>query len=178
VKGEITPAYAILPKDRVRLVHRVMPDVRLVFLMRNPIDRAWSQATMDLLYNTDRSVGDVSESEFLAHLESAGNLERGDYARTIDTWLSEFRADQLFLGFFDDIRASPMELLRSVFEFLGVTTTVEWSEFPLTRVVRPGARGRTPPPIPDFCEEFLRERYAAQLAELRDRFGVRVANWR
>lgn len=49
VKGEITPGYSIIPVERMRFIRTIMPDVRLIFLMRNPIDRAWSQALMNLV---------------------------------------------------------------------------------------------------------------------------------
>ena len=40
VEGEITPAYSVLSEERVRFVRDVMPEVRLLFVMRNPIERA------------------------------------------------------------------------------------------------------------------------------------------
>lgn len=40
VKGDITPNYCIIPRGRIRFIRRIMPDVKLIFLMRNPIDRA------------------------------------------------------------------------------------------------------------------------------------------
>ena len=49
VRGEITPAYSALPPDRIRFIRSVMPDLKLIFLMRNPVDRAWSHALMDLV---------------------------------------------------------------------------------------------------------------------------------
>jgi hypothetical protein len=49
VKGEITPAYSILPVNRIRSIRAIMPEVRLIFLMRDPIERAWSHAVMDLV---------------------------------------------------------------------------------------------------------------------------------
>ncbi len=42
--GEITPAYAILPVEVIREIRREFPDIRLIYLIRNPMDRAWSSA--------------------------------------------------------------------------------------------------------------------------------------
>jgi hypothetical protein len=180
IKGEITPAYGILPVERVQFIRDVMPDVRLVFVMRNPIERAWSQAMMSLVYNAGRRLEDVDETELLEHLGSRHNMRRGDYVHTLDTWLSVFPREQLFLGFFEDVRERPQELLAEIFEFLGVTSAVDWNRFPYERVFRPGSKERSPgesPPIPESCHRFLCARYADQLAELRDRFGARTAGW-
>lgn len=180
VKGEITPAYSLLPVDRVQFIHRVMPDVRLVFVMRNPIERAWAQTMMSLVYKPGRNLEDVDESELLEHLGNKHNLRRGDYVRTLDTWLSVYPRDQLFVGFFEDIRDRPQDLLCEIFEFFGVTSEVDWSRFPYELVFRPGAAELfpgAPPPIPENCRRFLRERYAGQLAELSIRYGARVVGW-
>ena len=44
ISGEITPAYSILDSGTVGHIRKIMPDVKIVFLMRNPISRAWSHA--------------------------------------------------------------------------------------------------------------------------------------
>ena len=54
VKGEITPGYSILSSIRIALIKDLMPDLRLLFLVRNPISRAWSQALMNLVGRTNR----------------------------------------------------------------------------------------------------------------------------
>src|SRR5262245_8764381 len=48
VEGEITPAYAILPPRQVAEIAATFPDLRLIYILRNPIDRAWSSALMAL----------------------------------------------------------------------------------------------------------------------------------
>src|SRR6185295_5025435 len=40
LKGEATPSYALLPVGRIRLLRRLFPGLKLVFLMREPIARA------------------------------------------------------------------------------------------------------------------------------------------
>jgi len=42
--GEVTPAYAILPEEKIKLINSWMPDVKIIFIMRDPVLRAWSQA--------------------------------------------------------------------------------------------------------------------------------------
>ena len=42
ITGEITPAYAALSDQKWDEIHSLFPDVRLIFLMRDPIARTWS----------------------------------------------------------------------------------------------------------------------------------------
>jgi hypothetical protein len=136
---------------------------------------------MKLVHIPGRNLEDLSETELLDQLGSRASRRRGDYVATLDTWQSEFPTEQLFIGFFEDVKQRPQELLSDVFDFLGVTTAVDWSTFPFEQVMRPGSKEvspGTPPPMPESCETFLREIYADQLTELRKRFGDRVAAWR
>jgi hypothetical protein len=44
--GEYTPSYSVIDRDMVARVHELMPEAKIVLMMRNPIERAWSQAVM------------------------------------------------------------------------------------------------------------------------------------
>ena len=158
-KGEITPAYGILSPERIRFIRRVMPEVRLIFLMRNPIDRAWSHSMMSLVWQVGRRYEDVSEAEFLEHFRGEANASRGDYETTIDRWTAEFPRERLFLGFFDDVAARPRELLTDVFRHLGLKTDVDWSTFPVREVIYKGADV----PVPSRFREVLTEMYAPKI---------------
>jgi len=195
VKGEITPAYGILPRERIDFIRAIMPRVRLIFLMRDPVERAWSQAVMDLVVRRGRALHEVSESELFAFLESERSLSRGLYCGILDNWLSAFPSEQLYVGFFEDIRERPRELISELFAHLGVSRDLDWGSFPLQRVIHPsvaspGARGpdRDVGPVsgggggesascPDSVRERIRQLYAEELARLSERYGKRVAHW-
>ena len=42
--GEASPSYALLPVRTIRLIRDLLPDLKLIYLMRNPVPRAWSHA--------------------------------------------------------------------------------------------------------------------------------------
>jgi hypothetical protein len=46
--GEVTPCYAVLPVQDVREIHTLFPKLRLIFLARDLVDRAWSAMVMEL----------------------------------------------------------------------------------------------------------------------------------
>jgi hypothetical protein len=46
ISGEITPAYARLNNSTIEHIHRSMPNVKLIYFLRNPVERAWSQMNM------------------------------------------------------------------------------------------------------------------------------------
>lgn len=173
-KGEITPAYGAIPSERIRFIRRIMPDVRLIFLMRNPIDRAWAAALMNLVSRKKRTYEDVKESEFFAHFTSAGSVMRGDYLTTLDNWLGVFPRKRLLIGLFEDIANRPRELLKAIFAHLGISIDVNWDAFPYGEVIHKGAGV----PLPDKYRDFLREMYCKEIEKLYERLGDPVAAWR
>ena len=53
VKGEMTSDYAVLEKEVIARVHELMPDAKIIFMMRNPVERPWSVTTMGLRIRGD-----------------------------------------------------------------------------------------------------------------------------
>lgn len=41
-KGEVSPGYGIMSKEQIRFVRRVVPEARLIFIVRDPVDRTWA----------------------------------------------------------------------------------------------------------------------------------------
>lgn len=118
LKGEITPAYALLDDAGVRHVTRLFPEVKVIFLLREPLSRMLSQWQM--VSRASRGPGlppQVDPSRFFA---SAPVTARNDYLRTIDTWGSHVPSERFFIGWYDDTLADPEGMLRRVMTFLGV----------------------------------------------------------
>ena len=52
--GEVTPCYIVLPVATIAEIHKCFPNVKLIFIARNLVDRAWSAMVMEL---RDQSLG-------------------------------------------------------------------------------------------------------------------------
>src|SRR4051794_30915368 len=124
VKGEASPSYAALPPERIRLVRELLPDVKLVFLMRDPIARAWSHVRHAFRYRESvfadwqGDFEDVPDSLWREALRNAWSLASGDYLGQLRRWLEVFPRDQLFVGFYESIASEPDDLLRHVLDFV------------------------------------------------------------
>ncbi len=127
-RGEATPAYLYLDValDRIRAL---VPDVRLVAILREPVARAWSH------YWFNRGMG-IEPRSFTRALdaERAGPpLERatsrdlvhaylglGRYADRLDAVDARFAADQLLVVLADDLRRDPADTFATVCRHIGV----------------------------------------------------------
>jgi hypothetical protein len=174
VKCDITPNYGRLRAARIRFIRSVMPDVRLIFLMRDPVERAWSQALMDLVTRTGRSYEQVPAKEFYAHFRSPRIQQNGLYTRLLTRWLSIFPERQLLVGFVEDLHERPRELLGRIFRHIGVSQEVDWSGFPYDRRIHRGPAI----PLPDSYRRCLEEIFAEEIERLATRFGGPAQGWR
>jgi hypothetical protein len=122
--GEATPRYAVLPPRKIAAIHRRMPDLKIIYLLRDPIDRMWSDLAMfhDQRFGGEgtQSVGESADSDFLA---KPSNLRHSRYEENLRRWEAHFPKKQIFVGFLEDIASQPGDLLRRIFQFLGVEAT-------------------------------------------------------
>ena len=183
--GEITPGYAVLPQRDIERIARLIPRVKLLLLVRDPVDRAWSHAVMKLSRETGRSLESITDDEFEAHFSGEHSTERGDYLRMIDSWTSVFSEDQIWIGSFDVLRDRPTDLLCDVFEFLGVSPDVDWSGFPHQKVIDRGVHGTTDvigknrgPQMPEHLAVRLRRALGPQIDAFAQRYPDIGDRWR
>lgn len=108
--GEITPAYSSLPREVVAEVANALPDLKMMLIMRNPIDRAWSAARM-VLHRESRDPDEVPDEWFVGQFRDPDSLARGDYETCIRNWRSAFPDDRLLVLTFDQLAADPAGLL-------------------------------------------------------------------
>ncbi len=181
--GEITPAYATLPVDRIGAIHRRCPGIRLFISLRNPVERAWSAALMGLA-RSQMLVHEASDQWFLDHFRSTASRARGDYVGCLDRWCSVFPPEQLLILFQDDIAARPAEVLEDLAAHLGIDAT-EFSALPasdLAEVVVPhlgaGAFDTPPPPLRPTLLRPLLDLYADDIDTIERRTGRDLSAWR
>jgi hypothetical protein len=169
--GEITPNYSVLEKKQIAHVHEIMPDARIVFMMRNPIERAWSQTVMYFDKREGRRVEEVREEDFLAFIRGQSSLHT-DYLRTLTNWGSCFPKDQVFVGFLEDIHFYPNRLLSRLYRFLGVDPSADY------RVIKRKIHSRDVETMPTRLAVRLAESYLGDAEALEERFGGYASFWR
>jgi len=167
--GDISPAYSILPEQIVQKIHRLIPRTKIIFILRNPIDRAWSHAKMDFERFQKRKIKDVKIIECINHFDSLASTLRSNYIRTLDIWQQYFPADQFFIGFFDDIANEPEVFLKDVLSFL----CVDPDSTKFAKALRIQLNRSIDEPIPAILLQYLTKKYEPLINELNSLFGKR-----
>jgi len=169
--GEITPAYAILSESVLRRIHSMNPKIKLAFIMRDPLDRAWS-AVNNALRKGDFG-GPLTMERALARLRTPGFSARSAYTQTIKRLEVVFSGSQLHFCFFDELCDAPERLVRHLLLFLGVEPGDVRSYLPPKAIN--SAAGSKPIP-PEFVREGVKE-YYPMVRDLCARFDGPPQHW-
>ena len=133
--GEASPYYLFHPAVPAR-VKDTLPDVRLVTLVRNPVDRAYSQHQLAQRHGRDelsfedaiaaepgRLEGEVERMMTDASYDGVSYrhhsyLARGLYAEQLERWYEHFTREQLLVLRSEDLFADPPAAVAQVLRFL------------------------------------------------------------
>lgn len=125
ISGESTPDYSILNQNTIARVHKLMPETKIIFMMRSPIERPWS--VLDMSFRVQgQGMKDVPDEKLYARLNNKRMRLMTNYLRTLRNWSAFYPEDQIFVGFLEDIHFFPEELLRRLYTFLGTSTSTEY----------------------------------------------------
>lgn len=172
-EGEITPAYAILPSRVVAEIADVGPSLRLIYLLRNPVERAWSSALM-ALERAEMRWGEASDAWFIDHFQSQGSMARGDYAACLQCWLEHFPREQILVLFHDELQQSPRSVLERACTHIGVAKpSDEMAQYCQQRVFSGAGH-----PLPAHLRGFLEALYEPRIQALEALLGIGIPAWR
>lgn len=172
VVGEITPAYAALPEDRVALIASWMPAARVIYLVRDPVDRAWSQAVKGFAAWAGRPLERATEDVLLSFFNLPEVRTRGDYIAALRLWRRYFPPHQVLVCLSEEMFAEPVRYLRHLFAFVGVDPDVPLDTAALGRRMHAGRHFPIPMPVRKVLENTL----YAQRTELESILG-RTLPW-
>lgn len=168
VRGEATASYAALDDDVIAEIVALRPDVRVIMMIRDPVERAWSHAKKDLVRNRKRDMKDVTADEFEAFFADPYQRRCAQYVDNYDRWAAHLMPGHLMVGFFDDITTRPEALLRETMEFLGVSSAERYIGRLAREAVNPTAGSR----IPERHRRFLEDLFHDDERKLLERFNL------
>ena len=124
VAGEITPRYAVISPGKIASIHRRMPGLKVIYLLRDPIDRMWSDHAMfhDHRFGGEGTMTVIKSADSFL-LTRASSLRHSRYEQNIRRWEQFFPHKHIFLGFMEEMASEPENFLRRIFDFLGVDDT-------------------------------------------------------
>ena len=160
--GDITPEYSTISEEGVDYVRRLLGGVKILYIIRHPVDRALSQVRMNL---QRRGLTAPQDAEWMSAIGEWDIQNRGDYRTYVPRWKSAFTGKDLLFVNYRDITSRPAELIGEIESFLGVDHQADYSN--LTRKVHETKTMAVPAAIRSRLEERLR----TQVEFVRSEFG-------
>ena len=112
ITGEATPYYLFDPPVPKRMAE-IVPKARLIALLRNPIDRAYSHYQMQVKRGTEpRTFEEAIEQQHSSY------VSRGIYVDQLLRWFEFFSKEQMLILKSEDFFERPLETLKVVLTFL------------------------------------------------------------
>jgi hypothetical protein len=175
ITGEDTPFYIWNPLVAKRIL-KVLPNVKLIVLFRNPVDRAYSNYHLSIREgNENLSFEDAIQVE-LKNLDDANNeydikkytipssyIAKGFYADQLKIWLELFNPEQLFIISTEDLESNPQKTLDGVYNFLKISKS--------HKLIPEKKKVASYPKMKNKTREFLIDLYKKKNAELFTMIG-------
>jgi hypothetical protein len=178
VRGEISPRYARLKAWQVNRIAELLPELRIIFTLRHPIERVWSQTLYDFGRLAGRDIRKVGLLEFLRQLERARSRLSANYPRTIQIWSEAFGQQALHISFFDQLRDDPASYVNDILRHIGATSP--WilpEEFISKKVFATRALVGRERDIPELVRWYIADQLLEPTKRLNDLLEGRVSSW-
>lgn len=160
LSGDICPWYATASIDRLREYHPVLSQSKRMIILRNPIERAWSQLRM---VTVTRNLGKLTEDEMKREIDTRC-LAYSRYSEILERW--ERASLPLDVFFYEELCHDPALFFKKVCDYVGITPLVE---FPNSKVHEPIFVGRKMS-MPDSVLAHLEQRLGDEIAYCLERF--------
>ncbi len=180
--GEATPIYMYLPHVPER-IYCYNPHMKLIVLLRNPIDRAYSQYQMELKRGWETlpfSLAIALEPLRLLFSSSVENersarrvhsyCDRGNYVKQLKLLDRYFPKEQVLILLQQDLEQNHQQTLERVYNFLGVSVPVN---FPARQKVLVGEYQPLPPEI----KLSLIKRFTPEILHLQQLIDRDLHSW-
>ncbi len=161
--GDITPEYSTLPEHGVEHVKKLLgSNLKLIYIIRNPVDRALSQLKMNL---TRRGQEGSGEDFWIQSAKEPVIAQRGDYRTYVPRWEKVFPSNNILYIPYKQVKADPVTLLRQIEDHLGIPYHHGYSD--LEKRVHKTREAKVPTTVIRYLEQSLTH----QSDFIKERFG-------
>ena len=169
VSGEMTPAYSILEVKDIKKIKSLFPNLKIILILRDPIERAWSQIRFYMTRNEFDEKSDLEQIK--EYIDSPMQSLRSDYVNMIHNWNQVFGQEKLHICFYDDIQTKPEVFLKNIAQFLKVSNNFNHNF--ITKKVNVSIKKD----IPKSIEYYLANKYLEELNELSKIVPIYPQKW-
>lgn len=171
-----TPEYSILDKDALKHIKSMHPNVKIIFMMREPKSRTWSAIRYFSKNNPEKSLLD-SEKKMINFIQGKGTEKRNDYLATIKRIEEVFPKSDILYEFYENIfisETTQLVFLQKICDFLNI----DFNQSYFNETINDRVNATAPENIPKAVDDFLIKKYAKNNLEMKKQFKTQLPeNW-
>ena len=123
--GEASVSY-LFYKSVAGDIKKYNANAKIIIILRNPIDRAFSHYLMDyrlgLVSDTFDEIVNKTSNNNKVHLYYQQYIQISEYAKQIARYYQQFDEDKIMLIDYEDFKKDVGEIVKSVYTFLGINS--------------------------------------------------------
>lgn len=174
INCDITPAYALLSEEAIKCMRDTVPDAKILFIIRDPVERMWSE----LLYFYHMRHGEDGYSRLLDDYRDIDDFgehqrKRCDYAATSKMFQSYF--SDVMIVVFEEMNMRPRQTIADICEFVGISRDDHiLDSMPFDIRFNQSPRHQIPKHLEGRFLKFLADNYESCI----DEFGDKIRAWK
>jgi len=146
VCGDISPQYMFYDSVPKR-IKETLPEVKLIAILRNPVDRAYSHYNMSVRRGQEKrnfidafnySVEQNNQGQE-SIIESESYYQFSNYKESLAKYCEYFSKDNILILFQEDLTSSPINTLNKIYQFINISE-VFYPDNPKEKVHQSGVK--------------------------------------
>lgn len=167
---DISPEYAVIGQAGFENMKAVTDNLKLVFILRDPVERSWSGMIQELKNKSDATeklnrMANASVETLIGRAKTPNIANRSNYLATFQAIKAAGLMDKVKVVFYDDIIANPELVIESVYQHIEMTKPLAENTI-LDKVIHKSPSMKMPN---EFITQ-MREVYAPMLAQIHSEF--------
>ena len=176
VIGDMTPEYMYLSHIPQRIMDCLGPDIKFIFMLRNPVDRAFSHYQMSVRRGWEKyplkkaiKLEEERVSRGPAEARNFSYIGRGYYALQVERFLALFPRENMKFVLFEDFIGNMPETVGDILRFLGVEpcpmdyrikSNSAWEpKHPLFTKVKKTMQSLMPEPLKKYVPDHMKRKW-------------------
>jgi hypothetical protein len=160
--GDITPEYCMIGQEGIAYLRRLLGDLKLIYIIRDPVDRVFSQIFMNA---RRKNLSTLSVQDWDSLFSDDAVFNRGDYKSYIPTWESIFQPEDILYIPYRMVGEDPNKVMSIVEDFLKLR---HFGRYP---ALRQRIHQSAPYHVPAKIREYVKTQVGGQGDFLLSRFG-------
>jgi len=169
--GEASTTYCILEKEEIREIAHEFSNVKVIIILRNPIERTWSN--IKYKHMKKRNVDISDENSIKNYIYSDINKCISNYPRIINNWESVLGKQNVNFLLHDNIKSDAYKFIKKVIMFLGEGRI----EFQKDLVIKQKRNTSFDLEMPTYVKNALYKLNEENISYLKDELGYNVGRW-